>query len=74
MTMEQILTAYNARMMLGAGIERLLASGQIVEKDGRYFVGKPIMFYLAKGLMLMKILLLKGRSESDSAASSVRRM
>lgn len=66
MTIEELLAAYNARMILGARLYRLLVSGQIVEKDGRYFVGQPVMLYLAKSLVLMKILLFKRESEGLS--------
>lgn len=74
MTIEELLTAYNARMILGARINRLLVSGQIVEKDERYFVGQPVMLYLAKALVLMKVLFLGGKSEFDCVVPPTRRL
>lgn len=74
MTLEEILSAYNARMIVAARLDRLLSSGQIIEKDGRYFVGKPIMLYLAKALVLMKVLFLGGKSEFDCVVPPTRRL
>lgn len=74
MTLEEILVAYNAKMIVAARLDRLRLSGQIIEKDGRYFVGKPIMLYLAKALVLMKVLFLGGKSEFDCAVPPTRRL
>lgn len=63
MTLEQILTAYNARMIVRARLQRLLSAGQIVERGGRYFIKRPWMLCVAKGLVLLKRLFLGRESE-----------
>lgn len=68
LTLEQILRAYNARMIIDARLQRLLASGQIVERDGRYTVGTPVMLSLAKLLVFLKVVLLRSRSEFEAIA------
>lgn len=70
MTFDEILAVYNARMIIDARLGRLLAGGQIIEKDGRYFVGSPLMLYLAKALVLLKVVLLGARSELGCRASN----
>ena len=63
LTLTQILAAYNARMIVDARLGRLLAGGQVVERDGRYFIGKPLMLYGAKALVLLKIAFLGAPDE-----------
>jgi hypothetical protein len=63
LTLAEVLTAYNARMIVDARVDRLLAGGQMVERDGRYFIGKPVMLYGAKALVLLKLVFLGAPSE-----------
>ena len=63
LTLQELLNAYNARMIVPARLERLVSSGQLVEKDGRYYVGKPFMLTVAKTFTVLKRLLLKAPSE-----------
>lgn len=55
---EQLLAGYNAKGILAARLERLLNNSQIVEKDGRYYLGGRAVFGMARILLLMKRLLL----------------
>lgn len=63
MTLDEILAAYNARMIVEARLGRLLTGGQISERGGRYHSKRSAMLYVAKLLVLLKILLLGARSE-----------
>jgi len=63
LTRAEILTAYNARMIVDARLGRLLAGGQVVERGGRYFIGKPLMLCGAKALVLLKLVFLGAPSE-----------
>ena len=65
MTLGQVLTAYNARMIVEARLQRLLSAGQIVERGGRYFMKRPWMLRVAKILVLLKRLFLGRESEFD---------
>ena len=69
MTLAQILTAYNARMIVEARLERLLSGGQIVKRSDRYFVAHPHMLYGAKALVQLKRLYLGASSEFDYPSS-----
>ena len=63
LTLPEVLALYNARMIVDARLQRLLAGGQIVERDGRYFLRSRIMLTAAKALLLVKIVLLRRRTE-----------
>ncbi len=62
---QEILERYNSRHILGMRLNRLINNGQIIFKDDRYFIGKPIMLLIAKIIVAMKIALLGKRSEYD---------
>lgn len=70
MTLQEILATYHARMIVEARLHRLRSGGQIVERGGRYFVKTPLMLYLAKLLVLLKIVFLRSRSEFSSHAAN----
>ena len=65
LTIDEVLNRYNASEMIRNRLGRLLKSGQIVYKDGRYFIGKPVMLVIAKIMVVMKLLLLGKRSEFE---------
>ena len=58
LTLGQLLVAYNASMILDARLQRLLASGQIVEREGRYYIGSRVMVRAAKALVFLKFVYL----------------
>ena len=72
LTRAEILAAYNARMIVDARLGRLLAGGQVVERDGRYFTGKPLMLWGAKALVLLKLVFLGAPSEFARVRSGKR--
>ena len=40
-------------------------SGQIICKNNRYYVGKPVILFIAKIIIMMKIIILGKKSEFD---------
>jgi hypothetical protein len=60
---EEILQRYNAREMVDNRLGRLLDSGQVLLKEGKCFIGKPVMLLMAKAMVAMKLLVLGKRSE-----------
>jgi len=61
---EEILSKYNSKIIIAARLSRLISKTQIIEKDGRYYLGKPTVLYMANALLMMKKLLLGKSSES----------
>lgn len=65
LSMKELLAIYNARKMVEMRISRLLNSGQIICKNNRYYVGKPVILFIAKIIIMMKIIILGKKSEFD---------
>lgn len=63
LTYAQVLERYDGRYQVEARLERLLGSGQIVLRDGRYRIGKPLLLLVARVMVLLKRLLLGKSSE-----------
>jgi len=66
LTLDKILKRYNAEAMVELRLQRLISSGQIILKDGRLHVGKPVLSFISKIIILMKLILLGRKSELDS--------
>lgn len=69
MTLDEIVSVYNAHAIIRARLDRLLAGGQIVEHDGRYFVGRRLMLTLAKVMVVFKVVLLGAKTEFEAKGS-----
>ena len=65
LTLDQVLENYNSRVMVERRTERLLNSGQIFEKNGRYFIGKPMVLFAAWVMIILKFIFLGKGSEYD---------
>lgn len=65
LSMEEILKRYNARDIVKIRINRLVNNGQIIFKNNRYYIGKPIMLLMAKIIIRMKLMVLGKESEFD---------
>jgi hypothetical protein len=63
LTYAQVLDRYNGRYQVEVRLERLLGSGQIVLRNGRYRIGKPVLLLVARIMVLLKRLLLGKSSE-----------
>jgi hypothetical protein len=51
---DEILAGYNAKAMLEVRIRRLVLNGQIVAKDGRYFIGNFTVLLFAKIIIFLR--------------------
>ncbi|MBI5872810.1 MAG: hypothetical protein HZB36_01530 [Candidatus Omnitrophica bacterium] len=59
LTLDQIGSRYNAQEILSRRLERLVKNGQVVLKDGRCFIAKPTVLFIAKMMLFLKHLLLE---------------
>lgn len=66
LTMEEILQRYNSKEIVDKRLSRLINNGQVIYKNGRYYIGSPIMLMITKIIVAMKLLLLGRRSEFDT--------
>jgi len=69
LSMEEIIERYSAGEIIEKRITRLTNHGQIILKDGGYFIGNSSMLFMAKVILFMKILLLGRRNEFDNHRS-----
>ncbi|MBF0274124.1 MAG: hypothetical protein HQK84_02715 [Nitrospinae bacterium] len=66
MSEEEILAIYNAKTIVNVRLNRLLNNGQIILKEGKYFVhGTPLMNIISSIMLFLKVLLLGKKSEFD---------
>lgn len=65
LSVDEILERYNAKEIVEKRIKRLLDNGQIIYKNGKYYIGNPTMVLMAKIIITMKLILLGKRSEFD---------
>lgn len=66
LTLEEILERYNAQEMIKTRLSRMLANKQVKEKNGRYFIERPIMLLMAKFIVFMKFLVLGKRPDINT--------
>lgn len=55
---QEILDRYSAATIIDSRLQRLVASGQLVESDGRYRLGKPRMIMVARFFDFLKFVVL----------------
>lgn len=65
LTLEQIVQRYDAREIFDRRLARLTGTGQIVLRDGRYFIASPVLAAMARGVLLLKLLFLGAGSEFE---------
>jgi len=65
LSLNEIMHRYNAKDMIEIRINRMLNNGQIMFKNNKYFIGKPLMLYMAKLVVMMKFILFNRRSEFE---------
>lgn len=65
LSLDDILSRYNAKEIIARRLIRLTKNGQIILKDNKYYIGKPIMLLITKVIVTMKLLILRKRSEFD---------
>ena len=62
---EGILDRYNAKEIIDIRMKRLLGNGQVVLRNGSYFIGNPTMLFFSGIIVFMKLLILGKKSEFD---------
>ncbi len=65
LSMDEILQRYNAKEIIENRLNRLLKSGQVIHKDNRYYIGKPVMLFMSKMVVFAKRFILGKSSEFD---------
>lgn len=65
LSMEDILKKYNVTEIVHRRINRLINNGQIIERDGKYYIGSPVMLTIARVIAAMKLILLGKKSEFE---------
>jgi hypothetical protein len=62
---DELLERYQAQQIVDLRLRRLLHNQQILERDGRYYIGSPVMLGMAKSITFLKRCLLGKSSEFD---------
>jgi len=65
LSISEILEGYNAKTIIEIRLKRLIASGQIVFLDGKYYIGKPIILFAANCMIALKLIFLGKKSEYE---------
>ncbi len=63
LTMSEILERYNAKEIVDKRLRRLISKHQVIYRDGKYTIGNPLMLFIAKTLVAVKVALLGRKSE-----------
>ena len=63
LTLEEILSTYNARMIVELRLQRMVTGGQIRQQDGVYYTRSRLMLTCARLLVWLKIAFLGSRGE-----------
>ena len=63
LSLEELLDRYNAQEILSKRIGRLINNGQIVLKNNRYYIGKPVMLWISRLILHLKSIVLRKKSE-----------
>lgn len=65
LSLDEILRRYNAQEIIERRLQRLLKNSQIIVKNDIYYIGKPIMLWMARIVVAFKFILLGKKSEFD---------
>jgi hypothetical protein len=57
---DEVLARYNASEVISRRITRLLDNCQVVFKEGRYYIGKPTVLGIAKGIQFLRAVIFAG--------------
>ena len=58
---DEILQQYNGKEQIELRINRLVRNGQIIYKNGSYYIGKPLLLMIAKIVSVIKLIILGRR-------------
>jgi hypothetical protein len=62
----ELLARYDSRGILAARMERLLSSGQLLLRGGRYYTGSPAVLLIARMTTRLKLIVTGRKSEFDN--------
>ena len=65
LTFSQIVSRYSSKEILEKRLHRLIDNGQIINKDGKYFINSPVMLLAVELTERLRIILLGKKSEFD---------
>ncbi len=65
LTLNEILSRYNAKEIIERRISRLIQTGQVKLDNNKLFIGKPLVLIMARFLIFLKIILLGKKSEFE---------
>ena len=65
LSMDELKVRYNASDVIRVRLQRMIHNRQIILRGERYYIGKPILLYLAKLIVFMKLMLLKRETEFE---------
>jgi hypothetical protein len=65
LSLDEILRRYNAQEIIERRLQRLLKNNQIIVKNDIYYIGKPIVLWMARIVVAFKFILLGKKSEFD---------
>ena len=65
LTLNEIFKNYSSEEIIERRFSRLIGSQQVIFKNNRYYIGRPMMYLIARILAALKYLLLGKRSEFD---------
>lgn len=60
---EELLGRYNAEEIINIRMSRLINNGQIKLCQGRYYIGGPVMLFVSRIIVLLKVVILGRDSE-----------
>jgi hypothetical protein len=63
--LDEILQRYDAKEIITNRLGRLLKNGQILYKNNRYHIGKPLMLFMSRAVIFLKLFILGKESEFD---------
>ncbi len=64
LTLNEFLARYNAQEIFENRISRLLKNGQIILVNGKYYIGKSFLLYMAGFLVFLKFILMRKKDEA----------
>lgn len=65
LTYPEILRRYNAAQITDLRMQRLLKTRQVVLRQGRYFIDRPLFLVISRLMVALKVVVLGKRSEFD---------
>ena len=69
-TLEEMEQEYDESALTNMRLQRLIESGDILEKDGRYFIGRRRLLLVVHIILAAKHILLGKKGEFDSASAA----